>query len=138
MRGIPRRSPLRRSALLREKIGEGEPRLGLELLAVLLVRAPLLLLAERLDGELHLAAAGIHLDHLGVDLLADLEGFTQLGSARRACPGGGDVPARVSPGDAQDAHHQTAALDGDDLGLHRFVRLHALRRLVGGIAGGCD
>jgi threonine/homoserine/homoserine lactone efflux protein len=42
---------------IREQVTEGEPRLGFELLAVLLVGAALLVLAERLDGELDLARA---------------------------------------------------------------------------------
>ena len=59
-------------------------RLGLELLPVLLVGAALLVLAEGLDRELHLAAARVHLDDLRVDLLADLERLAELGAARRA------------------------------------------------------
>ena len=61
-----------------------------------LVRVALLVLAQGLDRELHLAAARIHLDDLRVDLLADLERLAKLGAARRARPRRGHVAARVA------------------------------------------
>jgi len=75
--GEKRRPPApasRNSVLLfRQQIAEREFGFGFELLAILLVRAALELLAQRLDRQLDFTPPRVHLDDFRLELLADVE-----------------------------------------------------------------